>query len=226
MDLTDGSGIALITTAFAAAFIHTVIPDHWLPFVIVGKHQKWGFKKTVSLAGFSACIHVFFSLGLGAFAFFVGRGIVDTLETVGHSVSTFVSVFLIVFGMGYFFWDWKWGHHHHHHHGKEGFEDDDHLRWTPLQKEVTGITIAVVLGVTPCVILVPLLVASVDMSMMTTLMVAMAFSVSTVVTMIAMTALGCKGIERFHFTIMEKYGGLITSAILVFIGIFFLIHDH
>ncbi len=217
------TGSALIVTAFVTAFLHTVIPDHWLPFVIIGKDQNWGLKKTVMLSAFSSAIHVVFSVGLGAMAFLAGK---SAAQSLGEKMEPLLSIFLIVFGLGYIFWDWKWGHHCHHHHGKEGYEGDDHLRWAPVKSQATGITIAIVLGISPCVILVPLLTVSVDQSFFTTFMVATGFSLSTIITMVVMTALGYKGIEKLHFTFMEKYGGLITGLILILMGTLFLLHPH
>jgi len=31
----------LLATAAATAAFHTLIPDHWLPFVLVGRARRW-----------------------------------------------------------------------------------------------------------------------------------------------------------------------------------------
>ena len=43
----------LLATAFAAAFIHAVLPTHWLPFVLVGRGQGWSSARTLGAAALS-----------------------------------------------------------------------------------------------------------------------------------------------------------------------------
>lgn len=211
-------GIILVGTALVTAFAHTIIPDHWLPFILIGKDQRWSLKKTVSLAVFSSLIHVVFSVGLGVLAYVVGKGAIMTL---GKGMETMGGLFLIAFGILYPIWDWKWGHSHHHHHDEEEVEHADHLEWGPMKKNMTGLALAIVLGISPCVILVPLLVATIDRGMFVTIMVAVSFSLAVVVTMATLTVLGFKSYDKLHFTFMEKYGGVITGVLLVIVGIIF-----
>lgn len=46
--------ITLSLTGFAVAFLHAIIPTHWLPFVMVGRARGWSQRRTlttVALAG-------------------------------------------------------------------------------------------------------------------------------------------------------------------------------
>ena len=61
----DSTVYMLLTTAGATALFHTLIPDHWLPFVLVGKARGWSVGTTALVSGFSALIHVALSVVLG-----------------------------------------------------------------------------------------------------------------------------------------------------------------
>lgn len=41
---------ALFAVTFSIAFFHTMSPDHWVPFVMVGRSQKWPILKTELVA--------------------------------------------------------------------------------------------------------------------------------------------------------------------------------
>lgn len=47
----DGAGptllIPLLASGFGVAFLHAVLPTHWLPFVLVGRAQRWSLGMTL-----------------------------------------------------------------------------------------------------------------------------------------------------------------------------------
>ena len=50
----DATGYALVTVAVATALFHTLIPDHWLPFVLIGNARRWRVGTTIVISGTSA----------------------------------------------------------------------------------------------------------------------------------------------------------------------------
>ena len=48
--VNDALWVLLITT-FIVAAIHTLSPDHWFGFVMLGHTKKWGIQKTLLVAG-------------------------------------------------------------------------------------------------------------------------------------------------------------------------------
>ena len=64
--MTSTLFVPILATGFAVAFLHTVIPTHWLPFALVGRAQGWSRTKTLLVAAFAALGHVFTTLVLGA----------------------------------------------------------------------------------------------------------------------------------------------------------------
>ena len=58
----------LMATAVSTALFHTLIPDHWLPFVLIGRARGWTGRTTFLVSGLSAAIHVLLSAVLTACA--------------------------------------------------------------------------------------------------------------------------------------------------------------
>jgi len=52
--LGDASQYALLTTAMATGLLHTLIPDHWLPFVLIGRAKNWSVRTTLAVSGLAA----------------------------------------------------------------------------------------------------------------------------------------------------------------------------
>ena len=48
--VNDALWVLLITT-FIVAATHTLSPDHWFGFVMLGRTRKWGIPKTLTVTG-------------------------------------------------------------------------------------------------------------------------------------------------------------------------------
>jgi nickel/cobalt exporter len=107
----DTAGI-LITAAASTAAVHTLLPDHWLPFVLLGRAQKWSLLKAAWFAGLSALVHVAVSLTLGGLALGVGIG---AARALGEKLGLLTGVLLCAFGAAYSIWAIRSGGHSHHH---------------------------------------------------------------------------------------------------------------
>lgn len=68
----DALLIPLLSTAFAAAFLHAVLPTHWLPFVLVGRGQGWSHGRTLGAAAISGLAHVAVTIAVGVVVVLVG----------------------------------------------------------------------------------------------------------------------------------------------------------
>ena len=54
----DPAALVYLTAASATAGLHALIPDHWLPFVLMGRSRHWSVAKTLALASASGALHV------------------------------------------------------------------------------------------------------------------------------------------------------------------------
>ena len=91
----EPSQFALLTTALATSLLHTLIPDHWLPFVLIGRARRWSVGRTALISGFSGLVHTLGSLMLGGIAWLIGIGAADALGETMERASLWL---LIGFG--------------------------------------------------------------------------------------------------------------------------------
>lgn len=56
---------SIAATGFAVAFLHTAMPTHWLPFVLVARGQNWSARKTLGVTALAAIGHVLVTIALG-----------------------------------------------------------------------------------------------------------------------------------------------------------------
>ncbi len=63
----------LLLTAASIAFLHTILgPDHYLPFVALGKARKWSLAKTLRITLYCGLGHVLSSVVIGGVGIVLG----------------------------------------------------------------------------------------------------------------------------------------------------------
>lgn len=88
-------------TAAAVGSLHTLAPDHWMPFAALARSRGWRplrAARTTILCGFG---HVTVSAALGIAALFAGLGVI---HLIGGTLGTYANVLLIAFGLVYMTW--------------------------------------------------------------------------------------------------------------------------
>jgi len=224
---------ALVATAVGTALFHTLIPDHWLPFVLIGRARGWSAGRTSLISGFSAVVHTALSFLLGVAAVALGQA---SAETLGHALEHPSHFLLVVFGVLYAVWAWRKGGHFHpggvHAHGGEpdrgcrGDEGDsgpEHLHYHADVNLIRGRTdlqawwLAFIIGANPCLLLMPLIVNTVPQGPGPVFLVTLAYSVPTVLLMVGLSALGVSGVVRLQppgaARHMEAASGLLVAIL-------------
>ena len=100
----------LFAATFSVAFFHTMSPDHWLPFVMVGGSRNWPTPKTLLVAFIAGVGHVGTSVLIALIGIFIGAELSERFASVAE-VATGTA--LIVFGFAYAFYMWRRGGHAH-----------------------------------------------------------------------------------------------------------------
>src|SRR6185436_12755480 len=106
----DATLSLLLATAVSTALFHTLIPDHWLPFVLIGRARGWSKRTTLAVSAVSAAIHVALSAALALVAVAAG---LEAARAAGQSLSVAAPFLLIGFGLLYAAWAWRKGGHFH-----------------------------------------------------------------------------------------------------------------
>lgn len=57
-DLQQPVLLSVLGTGFAAAFLHAALPTHWLPFVLVGRGQRWSLTQMLGAVTAAGLAHI------------------------------------------------------------------------------------------------------------------------------------------------------------------------
>ena len=95
-------------TTFAVAvgigFLHTLLgPDHYLPFIVIGRARHWRLGRTLALAMACGLGHVGSSVALGLAGAALGAGLFE-LEALETRRGDLAGWSLLLFGLGYTAW--------------------------------------------------------------------------------------------------------------------------
>jgi hypothetical protein len=238
--LQGGGPTVLVATAVSTALFHTLIPDHWLPFVLIGLARRWTAMKTAFWSGLSALIHIAFSIILGLAGIVVGQG---TALVVGEAFEKISGLLLVVFGIAYAAYARAKGGHFHiggqrvHRavesepdgvsHGSPGDRpggdspDEDLIRSEPRGRG--PLYLATIIGLNPCVLVLPLLMKSPQYGTRTVVLTALAYGASTLLMMVGLTVFGVSGGRRIEMPFLHRYGEIVTGLGIAAVGAVFLI---
>jgi hypothetical protein len=118
MEVVDYSNVGFWTLMVATIFLastHTVSPDHWFPFVMVGRANKWKTSWVLALATLAGLGHVLTSVAIGLVGVFAEKGLSKDIATFFENATP---TLLIIFGFGYAayaFYKQRVGAHGHSH---------------------------------------------------------------------------------------------------------------
>ncbi len=254
----------LYAATFSVAAFHTMSPDHWLPFVMLGKSQKWSKLKTELVALVAGTGHVGTSVAIALVGIFLGAELSSRFASIAEEVT---GAALIIFGFAYAIYAWRTGGHVHliggHSHGDgahshnhsghshdHGEHDHDHPHHTHDHAHgdsayshdhsahthdhdvhhhdhgpaVTRTSKAaygpvIIMGLTPCVALLPLAFASAGFGIATTLSVVALFAVATILPILVLTYMGSVGLSFLKLGWVEKYADVVTGVVIGCIGL-------
>jgi len=238
----EATTYALLSTAAATALLHTLIPDHWLPFVLIGRARGWSATTVAAASGLAALIHAGLSVLLGLVAVWIGLAAVqvvgETLETVGAGL-------LILLGLGYAAFAWTKGGHFHPGgsllhagggatgcNGTEGHSHPQHLHYHADDGLIGGRSgwgawgLALIVGINPCVLVLPIMFAGVARGAGTVALVAVAYAVPSAVLMVGLSVIGVTVGWRVRLPWVARYAEMGSGLLIAALGAaIWLLHD-
>ena len=223
----------LAATAAGLGFIHTVIgPDHYLPFIVMAKARKWTLSKTLTISFFCGLGHVLSSIILGFLGLALGIA-VTRLEGVESLRGGLAAWLLIGFGLAYFVWGLRRAlrnrpHKHAHVHASEGEHEHAHSHVSEHchphvvegKPNLTPWILFTIFVFGPCEPLIPLVMypaARHDLPGVG--LVAAAFGLTTILTMLAIIALSSWGLSFVRLGRLERYSHALAGAMIFISGL-------
>jgi sulfite exporter TauE/SafE len=245
----------LAGTAAGLGLVHTVIgPDHYLPFIVIGRAREWTLRKTLGVAFLAGLGHILSSIILGFIGIALGIA-VARLEGVESTRGTVAAWLLIGFGFAYFVWGmrraWRGKAHTHphlhdhlhngvaapvHEHGPEAGHDHDHQHAHPHTHElashvhphgekpkkanITPWVLFTIFVFGPCEPLIPLVMyPAARHSTAGVALVAAAFGLTTIVTMLVIIAAASYGAKFVKLGRLERYSHALAGLMIFVSGL-------
>lgn len=228
-----GTAVLLFLSSCSTAIIHALIPDHWLPFALMGRAQGWSERRTLTLVGLTGVVHVAVSILVGVVIVLFGSEQARRLaERLGAPLEALGGWLLVAFGLAYGSWAHlreRRAHADHHDRAPAGAAGDagaDHAlhahghllsHWS--RGALTGGMLVAIIGISPCVLFQPILFAAAAEGAGAAAAAAAGFAACTVGTMIAITAVALRGMRRLSLGFFTRYGDLLSGLIIAALGV-------
>lgn len=90
--------LTTLVSGFVIAFVHTLIPVHWLPYALAGKARGWSLRRTLIINAAGGLGHVLITALLGALALVLGA----SLDYLVEGIFPWLVVALLLLLGGYF----------------------------------------------------------------------------------------------------------------------------
>jgi len=225
--------LVLAGTAATLGFVHTLLgPDHYLPFIVIGRARRWALPKTLFVSFLCGLGHVLSSVAIGFIGIALGIALfrIEGIESFRGSLAAWL---LIGFGLAYFVWGLRRAiknkPHKHGHLHVDGEEHDhlhthekaahSHLHDEKTKSPLTPWVLFVIFVFGPCEPLIPLLMyPAAQHNIGGVVFVTVAFGAATILTMLAIIAAASWGVRFIRLGFLERYVHAIAGAMIFISG--------
>lgn len=192
---------------FAATFIvatlHSLLPTHWLCFVVIGKARKWTLRKTLATTAIAGALHALSTFALGV-------GLVITRVKAGDFVlekhiDAFASGILVVAGLYYLALHAAGKGHRHAH--DEAVAD-----------RMAFSTLFLTMTFSPCVPAIMVFLGIAEPQVLVVGLLGLLLLVATVGVMMLLVAVAYAGTEGLKRQFADRYEKLIIGLTLCVLG--------
>jgi hypothetical protein len=203
---------ALAGTAAVVGALHSVAPDHWVPFMAVGRARGWSAARTAQVTFLCGFAHVTVSVVLGLLALRLGQ---EMLEVFGTHLESVAGILLVGFGLAYGLWGLRralagklHGHAHPHF---------DHVHDA---NRATVLGLVLLFSVDPCVRLIPLILAAAPLGPARLLGLIVIYEVATIAAMVAIVLVARSGaVKALQAPWLDRYGDALAGGLIVVTGV-------
>lgn len=220
----------LIISAFISSIVHTATgPDHYLPFIALGKSRQWTIGRTALITVIAGVIHVLGTIALGMIFLSLAME-TKALEWLTEFRGGFAAWSLLIFGILYTIWGIIHGGHHHgknakgHTHGGNAFTrrlaSFIQSRVNPEKANtIISVVVFLIFAFGPVEPLIPLLmVPSSAYGLGAAFLVSMVFMAGTILTMLILVVGTLHGL-KFVPKIFQTHGHSLAGVTLAISGL-------
>ncbi len=208
--------LSLLGGGFVAAFLHAALPTHWLPFVLVGRAQRWSMARTllaVVVAGFA---HIVTTAVLGGLIVAAGLALDQWIKGVLPHLS---AVLLFLFGAFYL--------------TRATLKRPVPASGPPLTEAEPAVSdraafigLVAMLAVSPGEVLLPIYLSASSEGVAALGLLSLVFAAGTVMGMAVFTGLARAGASILRLERWARYEGAVLGLALIALGLMVALHQH
>lgn len=215
--------LAIVAAAVSVGSLHTLAPDHWVPFAALARAQRWSRRRTAAITALCGIGHVSASVALGLLAVVFG---LELLQAFGHRLESLSGLLLIGFGVAY----GGWGlhrtittrtheHAHEHGHGHRHLLPHGHAARDDAHRPLTAWTLFLLFSADPCVAVIPLLFAAAPLGWTSTAAVVAAYEMATIGTMVLLVIPTREAVGRLAGAWADRWGDALAGGVVATVGV-------
>ena len=215
-----GLTLTLVVAAASLGSVHTLAPDHWMPFAALARAEGWTPRRTAAITALCGLGHVTVSVLLGLVGVLLG---LELLQAFGRRVESAAGFVLIAFGVAYGLWGLhravqsRWhvhGHGHMHWHGghARGHSHAGDVRLTPWM-------LFLVFCADPCVAVIPLMFSAAPLGWGPTLAVVASYELATIGTMVLLVLPARAAAAAIRSTWIDRFGDALAGGVIAGVGV-------
>ena len=198
---------ALALAGASVGALHSVAPDHWVPFAALARARRWSAWKTARITLACGLGHVTVSAALGVLALVLGMG---ALRVLGERLEAVAGLMLMAFGLTYGVWGLRQAMHAKLH---------VHSHEVPPDSKLTAWTLFLLFSADPCVAVMPILFAAAPLGAGHATAVVLVYEVATLGAMIPLVLLSRAGISKLNWHWLEHYADGAAGGIIAAVGL-------
>ena len=234
--------MGFVIAGLSVSFFHAILPNHWLPFVLAGRAQKWSMGKTLSVVALAGGGHVLITTLLGLLIVWLGAALTEYIEEwagpLASGVLTLLGLYYVVQhfrgvghshlhipGLGHD----HYGHDHSHDHepGHDNHCDHDQPIEDRFSHDKVAVTsLVALLTLSPCEGFLPIYLMAWPHGWTVFVLLSGVLAVGSLVGMLVFTGLTFMGVERLDMPWLERYENLILGCVLILLGIGVVMFHH
>jgi len=208
--------LSLLGAGFVTAFLHAALPTHWLPFVLVGRGQRWTLTQVLGAVTAAGLAHIVTTAIVGSLIVAAGLVLNQWIAGVLPALSAGL---LVMFGLFYL--------------------SRALLRpalmaggaAVALSKPAVSHAAAfwglvVMMAISPGEVLLPIYLSQATAGLVVLVGLTVAFAVGTVTGMALFTLLARAGWSVLRLERWARYEGVVLGLALILLGLFVLLRQH
>jgi len=200
--------IQILIGSFALSLLHAMIPNHWIPLVVIGKSERWSKGELLGTTLLVAFSHTASTILIGFFVGLIGYNLATLYKPVIRWVAPTILLILGILYLGR-----EVGVHIHAH--RELIKPPSIHR----SKSALLLSLSVAMFFSPCIEIESYYFIAGSLGWSGILLVSMVYLVISVSCMLLLVNFGFIGIEKIKWHFLEHHEKRITGTILVLLGI-------